>query len=179
LALLLLSVGCGGGDCTEEACGSGAAYLSCVEGKDFVVRDATTRAEFSRCTTDYYDPASGMQGNTDRNGCSATHAQSKSDFCAGAPSGNDDGGTGGTDGGYQPDRSCREDGTVCSCPNETADMPKTPVDSCQATDGRICCLSQSYCKCGWEQYSGSGCMFFGGINEDAFPTDSCTEAPPN
>ena len=52
----------------------------------------------------------------------------------------DDGGTGGnTDGGYQPDRSCREDGTVSS--------------------------------------SGSGCMFFGGINEDAFLTDSCTEAP--
>lgn len=72
-------------------------------------------------------------------------------------------------------RACREDGSVCSCPlaNSTGNVPQIR-SSCQPTGARICCISNSYCKCGTEQYPGAGCIAFGGLNEDATQVSSCT-----
>ncbi len=93
----------------------------------------------------------------------------------------DSGGSGSTQCNCMSDpKACREKGDSCSCP-ETAGVNNTTrgnlsevVSSCSKTAGRICCLSDSFCTCGKEQYSGAGCIGFGGVNESAIPVTSCT-----
>jgi hypothetical protein len=165
-------------DCELESCPSGKQYQGCVEGKDLVIRTASG-AEFSRCTTDYPDPGSGVFVSGDKNNCAEKNAQSREAYCSGtigsngisASTGNtgstgSTGNTGSTGSTGNPTGSAHcykaSDNGACDCKNYDASSEfsgRVAVASCSASVGLVmpqCCVVNdsaaraTWCQC-WSE----------------------------
>lgn len=75
-------------------------------------------------------------------------------------------------------KACRDDGSRCSCPEAWNDSTRGSlaevVSSCTKSGGEVCCLSDTFCACGPEQYAGAGCTGYGAVNESPVEVVSCT-----